>query len=128
MQIDDGEKLDLGWFELCLSVADIRRSLGFYEKLGFRRVAGNLDEGHVVIQQGDCRLALYQGYLDGNLLNFRGGDVFAIADALKRRGLAFKRDAFAESDGSAGALLEDPDGNEIYFVFHPGETRAEVVE
>jgi len=120
----EDENLDLGRFELCLDVADIRRSLDFYEKLGFRQVAGDVEERNVVLQKGDCRLALYQGYIKGNLLNFRGGDVFAIAAALKQQGLAFKKEAFTAEDGSAGALLEDPDGNEIYFVSHPGETPA----
>jgi hypothetical protein len=50
--------------------------------------------------------------------------VRALAETLKQRGLTFTRETLAAADGSAGALLEDPDGNEIYLVSHPGETRA----
>src|SRR5690606_14008059 len=82
---DDG--LDLGWFEMCLNVADLSRSIEFYRKLGFRTVSENRGAGFAVIVNGDARLALYEGHIDGNLLNFRGGDVFAIAAELKRRGL-----------------------------------------
>jgi len=54
-------------------------------------------------------------------LNFRGGDVFTIAAQIKQKGLKFKSDAKIEQDGSAGAVIEDPDSNVIYFNTHPEE-------
>src|SRR5688500_16883893 len=105
----------LGNFELCLNVADVRRSLEFYETLGFERVGGNIADGWAILENNNCRLGLYAGHIESNLLNFRGGDVFAICEELKSRGLAFSQDAYREPDGSAGAFLKDPDGNVVYF-------------
>jgi hypothetical protein len=70
---------------------------------------------------------LYAGHIDSNLLNFRGGDVFAIAAELKKRGLEFSQDAYREADGSMGAIMKDPDGNVIYFNTFP-EEQVEFVE
>lgn len=113
--------INLGRFELCLSVRDIKKSLAFYEKLDFQKVEGDLEEGWVILQQGNTRLGLYSGHFEKNLLNFRGGDVFGIAHAFKERGLTLKSDAAVEPDGSAGATIEDPDGNLIYFNTYPDE-------
>lgn len=117
----------LGNFELCLNVAEIRRSLEFYETLGFKRIGGNVSDGWAIIESGNCRIGLYEGHIGSNLLNFRGADVFALASALKSRGLEFTQDAFREPDGSAGAILADPDGNQIYFNTFP-EEQVEFVE
>jgi catechol 2,3-dioxygenase-like lactoylglutathione lyase family enzyme len=117
----------LGNFELCLNVADVRRSLEFYETLGFKRVGGNIADGWAIIENSNCRVGLYEGHIDSNLLNFRGGDVFAIGAALKESGLEFTQDPYREADGSAGAILKDPDGNVIYFNTFP-EEQVEFVE
>ena len=86
----------LGNFELCLNVKDLRVSLEFYETLGFRRVGGNVADGWAIMEASNCRLGLYEGHIDSNLLNFRGGDVFALGTELKRRGLTFRQDAYRE--------------------------------
>ena len=111
----------LGNFELCLNVTDVRRSLEFYETLGFKRVGGNIADGWAILENNNCRLGLYAGHIESNLLNFRGGDVFAICEELKGRGLEFSQDAYREPDGSAGAILKDPDGNVVYFNTFPEE-------
>lgn len=115
------EEIKLGRFEFCLDVKDVRKSLGFYLKLGFKQTGGNLDEGWAIIKHGDCTLGLYQGHIGNNVLNFRGGDVFEIVNCLKEKGLTFEKDAHIESDKSAGAVIHDPDGNVIYFNTAPGE-------
>ena len=115
------KQLTLGRFEFCLDVADIKKSLGFYKKLGFKERQGNIEQGWMVIEHSNCILGLYQGHIDTNLLNFRGADVFAIAEALKSRGLTFKKGAHIEPDKSAAAEILDPDGNVIYFNTAPGE-------
>jgi catechol 2,3-dioxygenase-like lactoylglutathione lyase family enzyme len=117
----------LGNFELCLNVKDLRIALEFYETLGFKRVGGNVADGWAIIEASNCRVGLYEGHIDSNLINFRGGDVFALASELKRRGLEFSQDAYREPDGSAGAILSDPDGNVIYFNTFP-EEQLEFVE
>lgn len=115
------ENLILGRFEYCLNVADLAKSLEFYEKLGFEVIDSDIEAGFAVIKHHDCTLALYQGHIKSNMLNFRGGDVFKIATALKAQGLTFAEDARIEEDGSAGAVIHDPDGNLIYFNTAPGE-------
>lgn len=84
---------------------------------------GNMDDGWVVINDGENELQLFQGHISSNTLNFRGGNVFAIAEALKKQGLEMESDAETESDGSDGAWIRDPDGNDIYFNTSPDERR-----
>ena len=78
-------------------------------------------EGWLTLQLKEFKLALYQGHIKETMLNFRGGDVFAIAEYLKAEGLEMEMDAKVESDSSAGATMRDPDGNMIYFNTHPDE-------
>ncbi|NLI97794.1 hypothetical protein GX441_03935 [bacterium] len=115
------EYLKLGWCELCLNVADLERSLGFYRKLGFNEIEVATDEGWAVLEHANLVLALYRGHIKENLINFRGGDVFKIAEELKSSGLELADEAHIEEDGSAGFTIRDPDGNAIYFNTHPGE-------
>src|SRR5512140_999199 len=53
--------LNLGWFEVSLDVKDIKRSLAFYQALGFQIVDGSIEKRNVTLQKADCRIALYQG-------------------------------------------------------------------
>lgn len=113
--------LDTGWLEVCLDVKNLGLSIEFYEKLGFVHVGGDLEEGWAVMENDACRFSLYQGHLEGNVLNFRGGNVQEIGEALKARGVALKTEVESEPDGSLGCTLVDPDGNLIYFNTHPDE-------
>ncbi|MEE8640999.1 MAG: VOC family protein [bacterium] len=115
------EKINMGKFFLCLKVRDVKRSLAFYRKMGLTQVGGTVEEGWAMLGYHNLCLGLYQGHIEQNLLNFRGGDVFAIAGELKARGFKLKKEAEREADGSDGAWLEDPDGNLIYFNTHPDE-------
>ena len=119
--------MEFGWFELSLDVKDIRVTRDFYEKLGFR-VVGETAEGKVVtLQKADCRICLYQGFLDPaeTQLIFWQGDVRAIAEDLSARGLEFEKSPDTEGDKGVSALIRDPDGRPIYFVNLPGVTREE---
>lgn len=118
----DAPTPDLGWFELCLNVADLAASMDFYERLGLELVGGEPEQGWAVMQQGNLRLALYEGHIERNLLNFRGAEIFGLAETLQARGLRLSKPAERESDGSAAAELIDPDGNVIYLNTHPGES------
>jgi len=55
------------------------------------------------------------------MLNFRGGDVMQNVEALTEKGLEFDSGPTLEKDGSAGAMITDPDGNTIYLNTHPDE-------
>lgn len=115
---------NLGWFELCLNVSDVARSVRFYGKLGFRLAGGCVEEGWGVMERDGVRLALYQEMIAETMLNFRGGDVAAIADALAAMGLTMESGVHREEDESMGATIRDPDGNLIYFNTAPGESAA----
>ncbi len=113
--------MQLGPFEVGLDVQDIERSLAFYETLGFRVVDGAVANRFVTLENGDCRVTLYQGYLDPaeTQLIFWQGDVEAIASELTERSLTFERGPLRDENGGVGALLRDPDGHPIYFVNLP---------
>lgn len=111
----------LGRFDYCLNVKDITQSHDFYSRLGFHKVEGDTVEKWMVLAQDGCRLALYEGHIPTNILNFRGADVFAVWAELDKRGIKFSTPAHVESDNSVGAVCEDPDGNVIYLNTHPDE-------
>jgi catechol 2,3-dioxygenase-like lactoylglutathione lyase family enzyme len=113
--------MNLGRFELALNVADLNASLTFYRKLSFNQIEGSEESGVAVIQSGNCRIALYKGYIAENLINFRGGNILAIAERARTEGLTFEKEPFSGPDGSMGALIRDLDGNAVYFVSHPDE-------
>jgi catechol 2,3-dioxygenase-like lactoylglutathione lyase family enzyme len=118
--------MELGWFEVSLDVKDVARSVAFYETLGFRQVGDRSDPRTATLQKGDCRIGLYQGYLDPARpqLIFWQGDVQAIAGDLTAKGLTFFRGP-ASDDKGTGAMLIDPDGNPLYFVNIHGVTRGD---
>lgn len=117
----NGSSTTLGRFELVLKVADVNVSFAFYTKLGFQWAGGDIKDGVVVVQNGACRIALYQGHLSENLLNFLGGDVSIIAGQLEAAGVEFTKPPFTDAAGKTTALLRDPDGNAIYLGLYPGE-------
>ncbi len=119
-----------GWASLCLRVADLEASKRFYTHLGMQVIEEYAGEGgkRAVLQCGSFNLALMT-FLDANLINFRGGDVFAIHEHMKA--------AFPDLDGEPerytaeqyGATApgecwstRDPDGNEIFFDTNETET------
>lgn len=112
---------DLGRFELCIGVKDLEASIAFYQKLGFAIEHDKREMKYVGLRGHGLILALYGGYFEGVMLNFRGGDVFAIAKALEAAGVTFDTKAHTESDGSNGAIANDPDGIPVYFNTAPGE-------
>jgi lactoylglutathione lyase len=123
--------MKLGWFELSLPVADIARSVEFYEKLGYRIVRGSIADRHVTLQNIDSRIALLEGYLqppDEPQLIFWQGDVGAEAKALAAQGAVFagrfKDGPITSAEGHTALYARDPDGQPIYLINIPGETLA----
>lgn len=118
--------MDLGWLDVCLRVQDVRISRPFYEKLGFVRVEGEDLEGWAVMVSGEARIGLFEARYMGErnfTLNFRGGDIRAIAEVLAAQGLAFTKDPSFGAEGGGSATLVDPDRHEIFFDAAPGEVR-----
>jgi catechol 2,3-dioxygenase-like lactoylglutathione lyase family enzyme len=106
---------DIGQLDVCLAVADVVASMEFYRDLGFSQVGGEIGEGWTIMAHGAARLGLYEGHIGEMMLNFRGGDVFAIAESLEALGYALESAAVREPDGTDGATIRDPDGHLIYF-------------
>ena len=82
--------MNLGRFELCLQVADIERSLGFYTKLGFHPVAGGAEHRVVVIRSGDYRIGLHQGHIAENLLTPVAATLPRLRESPRRPGLSLR--------------------------------------
>lgn len=113
--------IDLGEYHHCLNVQDLEQSLAFYQKLGFAIIEDHRDEQWTVLKHNNMVLALYQGHIERNLINFRGGDIDTIAHELAAQELDFSMPAAEHPDGSWSAEVVDPDGNRIFFNTYPDE-------
>ena len=126
--------VQLGNFSVSLAVKDLKASRAFYEKLGFRRVAGDASKGWLVLRNGDARIGLFQGIIPRNSLTFNPGwdgsgqplarfqDVREIQEALRAQGLVPAPAADPSSSGPAFFMLVDPDGNPILVDQHVPRT------
>lgn len=107
--------MDLGEHYPCLNVKSLAASLAFYKTLGFDVIEDHSAENWAVLQHNNMALCLFEGHINENLINFRGGDVEAIYKEATQRGLTFTRAAELSEDGSWSAEIRDPDGNCIFF-------------
>ncbi len=113
--------MDLGEHYPCLNVQDLARSIEFYERLDFTIIDDHRSENWAVLQHNNMALCLFQGHIDENLINFRGGDIEAIHKEATARGLEFTKPTRLHPDGSWSAEIRDPDGNSIFFNTFPDE-------
>lgn len=121
--------MQLGNFSVSLAVKDLAASRAFYEKLGFRVVAGN-DKNWSVMQNETTKIGLFQGIFDKNILTFNPGwdsnratppdflDVREIQRTLMSRDLTLATKADESTTGPAFITLFDPDGNQILIDQH----------
>jgi catechol 2,3-dioxygenase-like lactoylglutathione lyase family enzyme len=126
----DGQ-MQLGNFSISLAVKDIAASRAFYEKLGFKQIAGNQAQNWLILQNSTSTIGLFQGpQFTRNMLTFNPGwdrtggtlpdfdDVRDIQRTLKSRGLVPTAAADESSTGPASMVLTDPDGNPILIDQH----------
>jgi predicted lactoylglutathione lyase len=114
-------ELDLGSYFPCLNVENLDNSLDYYLKLGFKMREDHREEKWAVLQHNNMVLCLFEGHIERNLINFRGGDIEAIVKIASEQGIRFTKPAHIEHDGSWSSETIDPDGNVIYFNTHPDE-------
>ena len=129
-QQPETQTMQLGNFSVSLTVKDLAASRAFYEKLGFKQVAGVAEQNWLVLQNGTVTIGLFQGMFERNLLTFNPGwdkdkqtlkefqDVRELQAALKQKGVAFTTEADPDSTGPAHFVIVDPDGNPILFDQH----------
>lgn len=125
-----GEQVRLGAFSVSLAVRDLGASRAFYEKLGFRAIAGDPAQNWLILQSGTSTVGLFQGQFERNIMTFNPGwdssaqpvadfdDVREIQAHFKRMGLTLMAEADEASTGPAYLMLVDPDGNPILIDQH----------
>lgn len=119
-----GTNMQLGNFSVSLAVKDLAASRAFYEKLGFKALAGD-GKRMLILQNDTCTIGLFQGMFDKNILTFNPGwdrkcatlpefdDVRDLQQRLKEAGMEFATQADPASTGPASFVVFDPDGNQI---------------
>ncbi|GGX42620.1 VOC family protein [Saccharospirillum salsuginis] len=122
--------MEMGAFSISLAVKDIHASRDFYEKLGFEKFGGDIDQNWLIMKNGDHLVGLFQGMFDKNILTFNPKwdhnaqtvegtpDVRDIQRDLKAKGVKLIEEADESTTGPAYITLEDPDGNPILIDQH----------
>jgi len=117
--------MELGSFSISLAVRDIKVSLEFYEKLGFKEIMGDISQNWIIMQNGDNTIGLFQGMFEKNTITFNPGwdrnankletftDIRTLQLHLKEQGVEFVSEADETSEGPTSFMLVDPDGNPI---------------
>ena len=128
--ISNQKNMELGAFSISLKVKDIKKSVEFYEKLGFTYKAGNIDQNWIVLKNGNTVIGLFQGFIEENTLTFNPGwdqqaqnlpeftDVREIQKKLKAKDVKLDREADEKTSGPEYIILKDPDGNPILIDQH----------
>ncbi|CAN5424344.1 hypothetical protein BH23BAC1_BH23BAC1_27320 [soil metagenome] len=122
--------MKLGAFSISLSVKDINVSKQFYENLGFKVFAGDLEKNYLIMKNENTLIGLFQGMFEQNILTFNPGwdqhahkiepfeDVREIQRLLKEKGIKIVNEADENSSGPASFVVQDPDGNAILIDQH----------
>jgi len=122
----------LGNFSVSLNVKDINASREFYEKLGFRVIAGN-PARYLIMQNDSSTIGLFYGMFEKNILTYNPGwdrstatlsdfdDVRDIQRTLVGKGVKLATTADESTTGPASITLYDPDGNQITIDQHVGK-------
>lgn len=123
--------MQTGAFSLSLSVKDIQKSKDFYEKLGFEKFGGDIEQKWLIMKNGDAIIGLFEGMFPKNLITFNPGwdqnskelksfdDVRGIQKEIKAKGVKLDSEV-EESTGPGSFMVTDPDGNQILFDQHVG--------
>lgn len=125
--------MNLGNFSVSLAVKNLQASREFYEKLGFRVVAGEQAQNWLILQNDTSTIGLFQGMFEKNILTFNPGwdrnsatlaeftDVREIQRTLISKGITPVTPISAADEtttGPASLVIVDPDGNPILIDQH----------
>lgn len=124
------EIIKLGAFSVSLNVKDILASKSFYENLGFKTLAGDVNKNYLIMKNENSLIGLFQGMFEGNILTFNPGwdenaqnlesftDIREIQKHLKGQNISLVSEADENTTGPASVMLADPDGNMILIDQH----------
>ena len=122
--------MKLGAFSISLAVKDINKSKEFYENLGFKVFAGQIEKKYLILKNGNALVGLFQGMFEKNILTFNPGwdenaskvesfdDVRTIQKELKSKNIKLDTEADESTTGPASFVVTDPDGNAILIDQH----------
>ena len=122
--------MKLGVFSVSLNVKDIHASKEFYETLGFKVFAGDIEKNYLIMKNEGSLIGLFQGMFENNILTFNPGwdanaqklegfdDVREIQQKLKEKGIKLESEADEKTKGPASLIVLDPDGNPILIDQH----------
>lgn len=122
--------MKLGAFSVSLNVKDIKASKQFYEHLGFKVFAGDIERNYLIMKNENSLIGLFQGMFEHNILTFNPGwdenankigsfdDVRDIQRHLKSKGVSIETEADESSSGPASLIAIDPDGNPVLIDQH----------
>ena len=122
--------MKLGAFSVSLNVKDIKTSKQFYENLGFKVFAGDIEKNYLIMKNENSLIGLFQGMFEGNILTFNPGwdenakniekfeAVREIQKHLKNKNIMLTAEADENTSGPASLMVTDPDGNVILIDQH----------
>lgn len=126
----DNSAMKLGNFSVSLRVQDIDVSKAFYEKLGFKVLAGSKKQGMYILQNDASTIGVFERHVEKNTLTYNPGwtrdcatlpeydDVRDIQAQLKAAGIEITKSTDESGNGPAHILIMDPDGNPILIDQH----------
>lgn len=122
--------MKLGALSISLSVKDLKTSKEFYETLGFKVFAGEVNKNYFIMKNGNALIGLFLGMFENNIITFNPGwdesankletfdDVRTIQKHLKKNNIALDREANETTSGPASIVFSDPDGNVVLIDQH----------
>ncbi|MDZ7834388.1 MAG: VOC family protein [Alkalibacterium sp.] len=122
--------MELGAFSISLNVSDLNVSKKFYESIGFKVFAGDLDQNYLIMKNGDSLIGLFQGMFDKNILTFNPGwdqegntlkdspDIREIYIRIKDQNILTEQESLEGDKGPGSFIMIDPDGNPILIDQH----------
>ncbi|WP_068544699.1 VOC family protein [Thalassotalea crassostreae] len=122
--------MELGCFSISLTVKDIKKSLAFYEQIGFKIYAGDIKQNFLILKNGNTNIGLFQGMFDNNIMTFNPGwdqdansidnfaDVRNLKQDFEQQGIEIAHQSINSENGPASFSIKDPDGNMILFDQH----------
>ena len=122
--------MKLGAFSISLAVKDLKKSKEFYENLGFKRFAGELEQKWLILKNEITIIGLFEDMLQENSLTFNPGwdenarnvepfdDIRTIQHHLKNCGVTLTTETDLTTQGPGHISLKDPDGNVILIDQH----------